>query len=178
MEFEYLAQPPRRYTFEMKELKSWVEKYCVGRTLNLFGVKVRLMVNEISNDIDTDMPTDYHLDAFEFCKKCKKGIFDTVILDPPYNFRKAMENYGGRYMTDYPIIMDKVMEITTQNARVITLGYNTGGMGKVRGFEKIALCVVNHGAGHNDTLCLVEQKVRTMLVEGEFANYVEKNNFR
>ena len=178
MEFEYLQQPPRRYTFEMGELKKFVEKWCIGRTLNLFGGKVRLMVKEFSNDIDTNMPTDYHMDAYEFVKKCKKNFFDTVILDPPYNFRKSVEKYGGRYMTDYPIIMDKVMEITTQDARVITLGYNTGGMGTIRGFKKIALCIVNHGAGHNDTLCLVEEKIRNMCNKGAFVDYIEKNEYK
>jgi len=163
MDFIYLTQPPRSYTFEQPKLKLWVEKWCKGRTLNLFGGSTRLKVNEISNDIDINMKTDYHMDVIEFVENWKGELFETVILDPPYNWRKAKEKYEGRMIGQYPKLKNKLLNIITKESRVITLGYDTVGMSKSRGFEKIAICLVCHGGDHHDTLCLVEEKIKPKL---------------
>lgn len=157
----YMAQPPKKYTFEMPLLKKWVEQNCRGKVLNLFAGKVTLLVDEIRNDMDVSMPADYHLPADEFCKMAlEKGMkFDTVILDPPYNLRKSREKYNGRYFGSFTVIKRMVPELLNPNGRVITLGYDTTGIGRKRGLEKIAVCVVNHKGDHNDTICLVERKV-------------------
>lgn len=160
MKFYYLAQPPKRYTFEMPKLKKWVESQCRGKVLNLFAGKVTLCVNEVRNDVDQKMPADYHLPADKFCKMAieKNMKFDTIILDPPYNLRKSREKYNGRYFGSFTIIKRMVPELLNPNGRVITLGYDTTGIGKKRGFDKIAVCVVCHKGDHDDTLCLVERK--------------------
>ena len=46
--------------------------------------------------------------------------------------------------------------ILNKNSRVITLGYDSVGMSRKRGFRKIAICLVCHGGDHNDTIGLVE----------------------
>lgn len=162
--FSYLAQPPARYTFEMPKLKKWIEQQCTGKVLNLFAGKVTLLVNEIRNDMDVTMPAEYHLPADEFCKMAidKGWRFDTIILDPPYNLRKSREKYNGRYFGSFTIIKRMIPDLLNPNGKVITLGYDTTGIGLKRGFRKIAVCVVNHKGDHNDTLCLVEQKIPQM----------------
>ena len=42
MDFTYLSQPPRKYTFEQPQLKEWTEKWCQGKVLNLFAGKTKL----------------------------------------------------------------------------------------------------------------------------------------
>lgn len=174
MEFTYLAQPPKRYTFEQPKLKAWVEAHCRGIVLNLFAGKIRLGTlnsgpyREIRNDIDPKMPADYHMDAFEFVCACKAGAvwrtggsiksFTTVILDPPYNIRKAREKYDGRWIGKLTKIKNLLPDIIPIGGRVISLGYDSVGMSKSRGFRKIALCLVCHGGDHNDTICLVEER--------------------
>lgn len=37
------------------------------------------------------------------------------------------------------------------------------GMGRGRGFNKIAICLVCHSGDHNDTICVVEEKVQEEL---------------
>ncbi len=159
--FTYIAQPPKKYTFEMPKLKKWVEMQCTGKVLNLFAGKVTLLVNETRNDMDPAMPADYHMPADEFCKMAiEKGMkFDTVILDPPYNLRKSREKYNGRFFGSFTVIKRMVPDLLNSNGKVITLGYNTTGIGKKRGFEKVGVCVVCHKGDHNDTLCLVERKI-------------------
>lgn len=165
MEMKYLCQPPKKWTFEQPKLKEWVENWCEpkrGRyVLNLFAGKIRLNVAEVRVDISPEFRPDYCISAEQFIKSCiTEGVkFHTIILDPPYNLRKAREKYDGKYIGSFTKIKNLLPDILYPKGRVITLGYDTVGMSKSRGFEKIAVCIVCHGGDHNDTLCLVERKV-------------------
>lgn len=156
MNFTYLVQAPRRFTFEQPQLKKWVERWCKGKTLNLFAGKTILFCDEFRVDINKEMKADWYGDAYKFVKTTKMK-FDTIILDPPYNLRKAREKYQGKYIGLFTKLKNILIKIINENGRVISFGYDTTGMGKIRGFEKIAMCVVNHSGDHNDTLCLVEE---------------------
>lgn len=160
MNFEYLIQPPKRYTFEQPKLKLWVEKWCKGVVLNLFAGKTLLNVPEIRIDIDPQMPNLYYcMDAFDYVEQSveMKLKFDTVILDPPYNVRKAREKYNGRWVGKLTKIKDILPKIINNSGRVISLGYDSVGMSRKRGFKKIAICLVCHNGDHNDTIGLVEE---------------------
>ena len=161
MEFTYLKQPPRRYTFEQPELKAWVEGHCVGVVLNLFAGRTLLNVNEVRVDVDESTPADYHVDAYEFLSiaQYKQMSFNTVILDPPYNLRKSREKYGDRQIGSFTKIKDALPALVADGGVVITLGYDTVGMSRSRGFDKVAICVICHGGDVIDTLCVVERKV-------------------
>jgi hypothetical protein len=167
MEMTYLSQPPKRYTFEQPKLKKWVEGFCHGHILNLFAGKVILDNSdgtflEYRNDIDPDMPATFHRDAFDLVagwKMIPMSPVQVVILDPPYNIRKAREKYEGRWIGKLTKIKNILPSILARHGYVISLGYDTVGMSKSRGFEKIAVCVVCHGGDHNDTLVVVERKL-------------------
>lgn len=161
MKFSYLLQPPKRWTFEQPKLKKWVEERCIGNTLNLFAGKTRLDVRETRVDISEEFDPDYLMDAYDFVNMAilKGDVFDTIILDPPYNLRKSREKYGGKYIGSFTKIKNKIPEILYKNGIVITLGYDTVGMSKSRGFEKEEICVVCHGGDHNDTLVVKERKL-------------------
>lgn len=156
MKFDYLQQPPKRYTFEQPMLKLWTESWCKGKTLNLFCGKTFLKVDEYRVDIDHEMDADFYGDAYDFVKATDLK-FDSVVLDPPYNLRKSREKYGSRYIGSFTKIKNELPRILNPEAHIITFGYDTVGMSKSRGFEKIAICVVCHGGDHNDTLCVVEK---------------------
>lgn len=157
LEFTYLKQPPKRYTFEQPKLKRWVEKHCKGKVLNLFAGKIRLNVNEIRVDVDPSAIADYHMSAYEFVKTWNGPKFDTVILDPPYNIRKSREKYNGHYIGKLKKLRRILPRILNNKAIIITLGYDTTGMGK--GFLKKEICLINHAGDHNDTIALIEEKV-------------------
>jgi 16S rRNA G966 N2-methylase RsmD len=76
-------------------VREWVERNCEGRVLNLFTGNTILKVNETRNDLDTEMPAGYHLDALEFLQTWKGEKFNTLLLDPPYAYRKSMELYAA-----------------------------------------------------------------------------------
>jgi hypothetical protein len=154
MIMEYICQPPRRWTFEQPKLKKWVEGHCEGKVLNLFAGKVRLDVDEVRVDIWGEFNPDHQMSAKEFLEQ-NKWTFQTVILDPPYNIRKGREKYGGKYIGRLTEIKNLLVQLKPQV--VISLGYDSVGMSRSRGYRKEALCVVCHGGDHNDTLCLVER---------------------
>ncbi len=158
--FTYLMQPSKRYTFEQPKLKQWVELWCRGKVLNLFAGKVRLNVDEARNDIDLSMNADYYWDAFQFVANWKGKKFDTVILDPPYTYRKAKELYNNHLMGQLPRLKNKLLSILNDKARVISLGYDSVGMSTKRGFKKIAICLVCHSGDSKDTIALVEQRIK------------------
>lgn len=160
MKFTYLMQPPNKYTFKQPKLKKWVEDNCSGKVLNLFAGIVKLDVDEIRVDIDKTMNADYYMDALGFIELAKKENlkFDTIVLDPPYNLRKSREKYKGNYIGSFTKIKNALLEIMNEKCIVITLGYDSVGMSKIRGFKKQEICLVCHSGDHNDTICLVEVK--------------------
>ena len=158
LSFTYFNQPPARYTFEMPAIKSWVEYWCLGKVLNLFAGKVRLSVDEYRVDIDKEMNPDYCGDAYVFVKTTNMK-FDTIVFDPPYNLRKSREKYMGRYIGSTTKIKNLLPNILNSGGRVISLGYDSVGMSASRGFSKIAIALICHNGDHNDTICLVEEKI-------------------
>ena len=161
MEMTYLVQPPRKWTFEQPQLKKWVEQHCEGNVLNLFAGKIKLNVLEYRVDISPEFNPDWCGDAYEFVKNSiGKKQFSTIILDPPYNLRKSREKYGGKYVGSFTKIKNLLPQILSRNGTIITLCYDTVGMSKSRGFEKIAICVICHNGDHNDTICVVEEYIQ------------------
>ncbi len=163
IDFTYLMQPPKRYTFEMPKVKLWTEKWCRGRVLNLFAGYTKLNVDETRNDLDIDAPSDYHKDAFEFVGEWTGEKFDTIVFDPPYNLRKSREKYKGNYIGSLTKIKNILRNILNVNGHIISFGYDSVGMSYSRGFIKLAICLICHSGDHNDTIVVVERYVMPSL---------------
>jgi len=52
----------------------------------------------------------------------------------------------------------EITRILKPNGKVISFGWNSGGIGKTNGFEITYILLVPHGGKHNDTICTVEVK--------------------
>jgi len=156
MKFDYIQCPLNRYTFSVKPIKLWVEQECVGKTCNLFAGKTKLNIDEIRNDIDITMPCEYHKDALQFVKEWDGDLFDSILLDPPYAYRKSMEMYNGFIASPFKQLKDQVLKILKPDGRVITFGYNSVSMGKTRGFDIEKICLFSHGGAIHDTIATVE----------------------
>ena len=131
MEFKYLQQPPKKYTFEMPQLKKWVEYQCEGLVLNLFCGPTKLSVDEVRVDQDPKMLADYHMDCRDFVEYAanNKIKFDTVIIDPPYTWRKSKEMYNGHMIGQLPRLKNELPDILSKQAKILQFGYDTVGMG-------------------------------------------------
>jgi len=158
IDFTYLVQPPRKYTFEAPKLRKWVETWSIGKVLNLFAGKTKLSVDEFRVDVSDEFTPDWCGDAYEFVTTTDMK-FDTIILDPPYNLRKSREKYDGKWIGSLTKIKNQLPSLLNDGGRVISLGYDSVGMSNSRGFRKVAICLVCCSGDHNDIICLVEEKI-------------------
>ena len=84
---------PNGKTFTIKPIKEFVET-----EVNRGGVIVDPFANEckygtITNDLNPEFNTDYHLDALEFLKSIPNESADLVLYDPPYSITQASTLY-------------------------------------------------------------------------------------
>ncbi len=159
VKFTYMKTPLNKYTFKITKIKKWIESVVEGKTLNLFAGVVALDVDEIRNDIRPEMNATYHLDALEFVKTWDGCKFDTILLDPPYSYRKSMEMYGGKVSSPFNALKDKLLNILNKNGIVITLGYHSVVMGKKRGFINEHILLMSHGGAIHDTVVTIERYI-------------------
>ena len=54
-------------------------------------------LNVITNDLNPEMPTDFHMEANDFGEFCveKNRKFDLILFDPPYNLSQLKRQYDG-----------------------------------------------------------------------------------
>lgn len=155
--FDYIKCPLSRWTFSIKPIREWTEKTCEGKTLNLFAGRTKLNIDEIRNDLDDEALADYQKDALQFVKEWDGERFDTILLDPPYAYRKSMEMYKGIKASPFRQLKDEIQRILKPNGIVITFGYHSNTMGKNRGFEVERIALFSHGGAIHDTIASVER---------------------
>jgi hypothetical protein len=159
---------PSRHTFSIKPIRALIDKYMLdGVVLDPFANKSKIAT--VTNDLDTQYDTDYHMDALEFLKMFGDGSVDMVLYDPPYSVRQVSECYKELGMTVnmettqatyWTNQKNEVARIVRTGGIVISFGWNSGGIGKKNGFEIIEIRLVAHGGPHNDTICVVERKIK------------------
>jgi tRNA G10 N-methylase Trm11 len=160
MKFTHLKTPLNKYTFKAPKIKAWVTQRCQGYVLNLFAGETLLDVNEYRNDIRENMVADSHMDALEFCKSYEGRLFNTIILDPPYAFRKSMEMYEGAICSPFNRLKDAIIPLLSDGGKVITFGYHSVSMGAKRGFYVEELCIMSHGGAIHDTIATIERRAK------------------
>ena len=75
-------QMPNSKTFQIKPINKLIHKYAHGKIIDPFANSNKLAT--VTNDLDTQYDTDYHMDALEFLKMFEDKSVDTVLYDPPY----------------------------------------------------------------------------------------------
>lgn len=160
---------PNKNTFEIKPVKDLLERY-----ISPFDEVVDPFANNsdwgtITNDLDPQYKTDYHMDATDFLKMLPHQCADVVLYDPPFSPRQISECYTKLGMSVniettqasyWSKQKEQVARIIKPNGIVITCGWNSGGIGKKHGFEIEEILMVAYGGWHNDTIVTVERKVK------------------
>jgi len=155
--FEHIRCPLHRFTFRVKPIRLWVERNCEGNVLNLFAGETLLALDETRNDVDPAVPADYHMDALDFLRTWHGKKFSTVLLDPPYAYRKSMELYNGHVCSPFRQLKDAVCAVLKPHGLVITFGYHSIVMGKRRRFKLERIALFSHGGAIHDTIASVER---------------------
>ncbi len=156
-ELQLIRTNLRRYTFQSPKIKRWVEKNAYGKVLNLFSGKTLLNINELRVDVDPLMKADYQIDALDFVREWDGELFDTIILDPPYSYRKSMEMYNGNYSSKFKQIADIIPTILSKEGRVISFGYHSTFIGTKRKFYLDTMCIFAHGGAQHCTIAIIEK---------------------
>ena len=163
---------PNSNTFSIKPIGEIIRKYISElpkepTIVDPFANSNKL--GTITNDLDPQYNTDYHMDATEFLSMLDDNIADMVLWDPPFSPRQVAECYKQFGQTvnmettqaSYWSNQKKqIGRIVKYNGIVITCGWNSGGVGKKYGFEIEEILLVPHGGWHNDTVVVVERKTK------------------
>ena len=159
---------PNHRTFEIKPIKEFVEKYISGCEMIVDPFANDCKYGTITNDLNPEFGTDYHMDALDFLKTIPDNSADCVIYDPPYSLRQVSECYKGVGISVTSETtqsswrskqLNEIQRIVKKDGLVLSFGWNSSGVGKVRGFEQVEILLVAHGGSHNDTICVCEKKV-------------------
>jgi hypothetical protein len=158
---ERIFEMPRKWTFQMPKLRSWVESRLEGRVLNLFGGVTKLTPPAGGAVVTNDLylpEADYQRDACDLTQWLdSEHEFDTVVFDPPYSDFQAVKTYGVKKAQKVTHARDVVEYVLRPGGRVISLGFNSTGMSASRGFVKEEILLVNCGGSHNDILVVSER---------------------
>lgn len=162
---------PSPWTFTIKPIRALLNRYMVnGGSGWIDPFAGENSPAEITNDLNPNRPTKYHLHAKDFAMQLN-GIYDGVLFDPPYSVRQTKECYDGigYSMTQedtqsFPNNIKKILAPKiVLDGIAISFGWNSGGFGKDLGFDIIEILLVPHGGHHSDTIVTVERKVLSSL---------------
>lgn len=157
---------PNKNTFDVKPIHNLIaEEMSDGLWIDPFANRNKLAA--VTNDLNPEFDTDYHMDALDFLKLFDDSSVDGVLYDPPYSPRQVSECYKGfgREVTSETTSATfwmrhkrEIGRIVKPGGKVLTFGWSSGGIGRKYGFAISRILLVAHGGWHNDTICTVEVK--------------------
>lgn len=159
---------PSKNTFSIKPISALLDKHLLGDLVSVDPFANTNRRATLCNDLDPQYGTEYCMDALDFLKGIKAESVDVVLFDPPYSPRQISECYKSLDLSVnmqttqssfWSNLKKEVARITKPNGKVITFGWNSGGIGKGYGFQIQEILMVAHGGWHNDTICTVDIKV-------------------
>lgn len=155
-------------TFSINPIKEIIKKYYMrGLIIDPFANTSKIA--NITNDLDMQYDTNYHLDALEFLKLFDDNSVDMILYDPPFSPRQVAESYRKlghsvnketTQCTYWSKQKKEIGRIVKKNGFVISCGWNSGGIGKKNGFEIQEILLIAHGGAHNDTIVVVDKKIK------------------
>lgn len=169
--FDRKWEMPNHKTFSIKAINRLIYKYLKPEHLSIDPFANECKIAKITNDLNPEYDTNFHLDALDFLKTFDDNSVDFVFYDPPYSLRQVSECYKN---VGISVTMettqsswrskhiDEIARIIKSDGIVMCFGWNSSGVGKVRGFELVEVLLVAHGGSHNDTICTVERKQKTL----------------
>jgi hypothetical protein len=164
-------------TFSIPEVKMFIESLLNGgKYIDPFCGESPFASRFITNDINPRMKSTFnHMECLTFLKQFPDNEFDVAVWDAPRTNKEMWETYreAGIEMTKTEASPKFYVERKKELARIVkpggfvaSFGWNSNGMGEKNCCSKEEILVLNHGEGFNDTICVLERKVKT-LFDGE-----------
>lgn len=159
---------PSKNTFSIKPVRDLLDRWVSPKWVIVDPFANDSKIANITNDLNPEYDTTYHMDALDFLRMLKSESCDCVLYDPPYSPRQVSESYKGFGMEVTKETtqaswrakhLDQIQRILKPGGIVICFGWNSNGVGKKRGFEMKEILMVPHGGSKNDTIITVEKKI-------------------
>lgn len=161
---------PSADTFSVRPIGDMVRRYLRASRVSVDPFARNSGLATYTNDLNPETSAQDHMDAAEWMESlAARGVIaDLMLFDPPYSPRQISEVYAGigRAVTTadtqsaalYSRVRDAAMRVLSDDAIVLSFGWNSVGMGSGRGFDLLEVLMVCHGGAHNDTICLAERR--------------------
>ena len=162
---------PNKNTFDIVPIKKMLKEEVDNDLLWIDPFVNKNKIASVTNDLNPEFDTDYHMDALEFLKTFNDCSIDGVLYDPPYSPRQVSECYKSiglevsnktTQSTFWSNQKKEISRIVKVGGKVISFGWNSGGIGMKYGFEIERVLLVAHGGWHNDTICTIERKTKNV----------------
>lgn len=103
----------------------------------------------ITNDLNPEMPTDYHMEARDFAKKMYDDgeEFDLILFDPPYNLSQLKRQYDGmgkdlelwQTLNPFGECKNYLAGCLAAGGSIISFGFGSRAFGTYRNMQRIAI---------------------------------------
>jgi len=162
---------PASDTFDVAPIGELVKRYLRQSTVSIDPFARNKRWCTFTNDLNPHTAAEHHRDALVFLRwlRLRGQLADFVIFDPPYSPRQIKECYDGiglkmggeeawrtQGWTQERQVIDSLLAV---GGVVISCGWNSTGMGIGRPYRRLETLLVCHGAGHNDTIVVVDKKL-------------------
>lgn len=175
--FERQWAMPNGETFTIKPIRNLVRDEVLAAQERAHGDAIILdpfareaKYGTITNDLNPEYSTDFHMDGLEFMRQQPDDSVDLVLYDPPYSITQATQLYKSygkdklevsvSNMAYWARCKDEIARVLKVGGVALCCGWNSNGLGKGRGFELERILMVPHGGSKNDTIVTVERKAR------------------
>ena len=93
LSFSRIWEMPNQNTFSIRCISRLIHRYLKPEMLSIDPFANTSKLAKITNDLNPDYDTDYHLDATDFLKMFESNSVDFIFYDPPYSLRQVSEVY-------------------------------------------------------------------------------------
>ena len=172
MKINRIWEMPNSNTFEIVAIHNLIYKYLRPEHYSIDPFANESWIAKVTNDLNPEYKCDYSEDATDFLRRFDDNSVDFILYDPPYSLRQVSECYksvGIEVTTETTQSswrskhIDEIKRIVKPNGIVMCFGWNSNGVGIVRGFEMEEILLIAHGGSHNDTIITVERKTQTTI---------------
>lgn len=164
IEFSIEWAMPSRWTYTIPPIRNFVNRWLRGCDVVIDPFAGQSTIASHRNDL-----AHGGVDAEVFCSgllPTLTGRADAVLFDPPYSPRQISECYKsvGRTVTmadtqDSNLkkrVRSPLADLLKPGGIALSFGWSSGGFGKR--WTTVGVLLVQHGGGHNDTICVAQQK--------------------
>lgn len=171
MKIDRIWAMPNKNTLNVLPIRKFAYKYLQKSTISIDPFARDQELATYTNDLNPNTKAKYHLDVLDFLKMLreKEIKIDLAIFDPPFSPRQIKECYDGvglkmggreaKRAASWKAEKDIIDQLLKPNGIFLHFNWNSAGMGKKRNYEILEILLVCHGSDHNDTICMVEQKM-------------------